>query len=317
MEFMPELNIYGTFGPSCHAREDLEKLLDAGATGMRLNLSHGSLKDHEDWIKAYHEAGGKDLLIDMKGPELRVGKDLEPLQLVEDEAVYVERLMLPQVVLDVLEEDKTLLLDDGKIELKMESPNVAVVVQGGLLMPSKSVAVPGFKSPYPALTEEDHENLLNAKEFGVTGIMQPFVRSKEDLIEVREALKRYGLENVRLFAKIESAEGLQQLEQLLPFCDEVIIARGDLANAVGITNIAKIQNDIEDVCRAHQKPWMVVTQMLDSMRFSPAPTRAEITDIYNAVKAGASSIMLTGETASGKYPILAMETFVAAAKTAQ
>ena len=145
--------------------------------------------------------------------------------------------------------------------------------------------------------------------------MQPFVRNKEDLINVRNTLKELDLD-LRIFAKIENQSGVDQLEELIPYCDEIIIARGDLGSNIGLIHLPRVQHYIQDICKKYYKPYMVVTQMLDSMNNKPIPTRAEVTDIYEAVNQGAYSIMLTGETASGKYPVEAMHYFCEVAKTA-
>ncbi|MDD5833211.1 MAG: pyruvate kinase, partial [Clostridiales bacterium] len=138
---------------------------------------------------------------------------------------------------------------------------------------------------------------------GVTGIMQPFVRSREDLEAVRAELKRAGADRLRLFAKIENQEGIARLGELLPVCDEIVIARGDLGNSMPLWELPGIQKHISYMCRAAGRDFMVVTQMLYSMEHSPVPTRAEVSDIFNAVLDGAASVMVTGETASGEYPV--------------
>lgn len=319
---MRPLNIFGTLGPACQDEVTLESIFQAGATGMRLNLSHGSLASHADWIERTKKAADKcglvpELLIDMQGPELRVSRSVSPRILTEGEVEDIRELGFPDCLVKAVQPGSDILVDDGRLLLKMKSNHQAQVVRGGTLLPAKSIAVSGLDLQLPALTEEDRVNLAVAAEYGITGIMQPFVRSPEDLARVRQVMNENGLEKARLYAKIESAQGVEMLETLFPHCDEIIIARGDLADSVGLVQVARVQYYIEETCRKHHKPYMVVTQMLDSMIQNPVPTRAEISDIYHAVHGGAASIMLTGETASGKYPVQAMEYFVQTARTAQ
>jgi len=162
----------------------------------------------------------------------------------------------------------------------------------------------------PTLTESDLKNIGLASQYGVTGVMQPFVRGKHDLVTLREALVAAGAEQVEIFAKIENLQGVAALDELLPYCDHVVIARGDLGNAMPLWELPRVQKEISEKCRKAGKPFMVVTQMLDSMHERAVPTRAEVSDIYNAVLDGAASVMLTGETAAGKYPVEAMEYLV-------
>ena len=177
------------------------------------------------------------------------------------------------------------------------------VLRGGKLRGRKSIALPGVTIHPPTLTLKDMDNLAVATNYGVTGVMQPFVRDAKDLKNVKRALKKAGAEHIRLFAKIENMEGVAQLEELLPYADEIVIARGDLGNAVPLWELPKLQKQIAATCRAAEKPFMVVTQMLTSMEKNLVPTRAEVSDIYNAVCDGASSVMVTGETAVGDHPV--------------
>ena len=299
--------IYGTLGPACAAEETLREMLSLGMTGMRLNLSHTDLNAAAPQIEALHRAAAAcgvpvDLLIDMQGPELRVGVLPKPLPLAEGEQVSLAALRLPEPLQSRLAPGQELLLDDGKLLLRVVSAAQALVLRGGLLQSRKSAAAPGLTVPMPALTEHDRANLAAAAGFGVTGVMQPFVRGREDLEQVRAALNTAGGEGIRLFAKIESREGLARLDTLLPAADEIVIARGDLGNAMPLWQLPAAQKHIAARCRAAGKPFMVVTQMLASMEQKPVPTRAELCDIFNAVLDGAASVMVTGETAAGAWP---------------
>ena len=315
------MEYYGTLGPSCASEEILTKMFEAGMTGIRLNLSHRSLADSKEWVELYQNTAKKcgvkaDLLIDLIGPEIRIG-DLEGEMeyRIGDEAVLGKAgIPVPEYIFSYLKEGQKVLLDDGKIELlvgKTEKTDaLCTVTRGGILRSRKSLALPGVKVENPTLTKQDHENLKDAEKYGVTAVMLPFVRGKEDLICLKNALKEYGSEDIRIFAKIENMEGVDKLPELLPHCEHIVIARGDLGNAVPLTKLPVIQQQISDVCNKEGMPFMVVTQMLNSMIEHPVPTRAEVTDIFHAVKEGASSVMLTGETAAGRYPVEAMDVLV-------
>ena len=168
----------------------------------------------------------------------------------------------------------------------------------------------------PTAEPEDLANLRIAASCGVTGVMLPFVRGKQDILALRQALAEAGAPQIRIFAKIENLAGVQALPEFLSLVDEVVIARGDLGNAMPLWELPRCQKQLSAACRAAGVPFMVVTQMLDSMHTRAVPTRAEVSDIYNAVLDGASSLMLTGETAAGQYPVQAMEYLVRTARTA-
>ena len=316
--------IYGTLGPACAETEILEAMLRSGMTGVRLNLSHMSLTQAQGQVEALQQAGARcgkqpKLLIDMQGPELRIGELAEPLRLEEGDRVSLgpEGIPLPQMVREELSAGQQLLLDDGKLLLRALNREWAEVVRGGLLQSRKSVALPGRELMPPALTESDWENLRQASACGVSAVMQPFVRGRCDLEELRRALDTVGGGGIRLLAKIESAAGLAQLDQLLPAADEIVIARGDVGNAMPLWELPAAQKRIAARCRAVGKPFMVVTQMLSSMEHSPVPTRAELSDIFNAVLDGAASVMLTGETAVGRYPVEAIQILTATVREAE
>ena len=315
------LEIYGTLGPACGKTDTLAQMLELGMTGMRLNLSHMSLAEAEPMVEALHQAAQRVgvqplLLIDMQGPEIRVGAMNSPTHLIEGKNILLNQrggIPLPKVITDILQPGMELWMDDGKLRLEVFEARGGLrgrVVQGGVLHSRKSVAIPGFDLWLPALTETDRENLRAAKDYAVTGVMQPFVRGREDLDAVRAQLRESGCGALRLFAKIENRVGLDKLPELLPVCDEVVIARGDLGNAVPLWELPRVQKEIAALCRRHRKPFMVVTQMLASMEQNPVPTRAEVSDIFNAVLDGAASVMVTGETAAGRHPVEVMRYLV-------
>lgn len=310
------VQIYGTLGPACSDVKILEALFRAGMTGMRLNLSHVGLSAAAEQVERLHAAARQcgvtpQLLIDMQGPELRVGALPAPLALEEGASVRLgEDIPLPPTVLPRLIPGQTVLLDDGKLLLRvtelLPGGALARVERGGVLRSRKSAALPGAEVRLPAMTDSDRENLRLAKGCGVTGVMQPFVRGREDLETVRKALDAAGGRDIRLFAKIENLDGVEKLPELLPAADEIVIARGDLGNAGPLWKLPALQKRIAAACRAAGRPFMVVTQMLASMEQNPVPTRAEVSDIFNAVLDGAASVMVTGETAVGSYPVETM-----------
>ena len=304
---MMKTEIYGTLGPACAETGILRDMLSLGMTGIRLNLSHISLAEAEPMLASLRRAeadSGRScrLLIDMQGPELRIGALEAPLTLTEGSRINLDELRLSGQVRDAIRPGQEILLDDGKLMLRAEADGKALIRRGGTLTSRKSIALPGKELRLPPLTGEDLENIARASDHGVTGVMQPFVRSAEDLKAVRAALDAAGGEKIRLFAKIEDMNGVNVLPDLTDAADEIVIARGDLGNSMPLWELPAVQKRIASCCRAAGKPFMVVTQMLSSMEQRPVPTRAEVSDIFNAVLDGASSVMVTGETASGKYP---------------
>lgn len=310
------ISIYGTFGPACADAEMMTEMFRKGMTGMRLNLSHTSLEESTETLAAFHTAAKAagvvpELLIDMQGPELRVGVLPESLTLANGDTVILGEggIPVPAVTLPVMYTGDEVVLDDGKISLRVAENHgsyaVCRVERGGVLTSRKSVKLknPDVVLELPVLTEHDLNNVRRAAEYGVTGLMQPFVHSGRQLQQVREALEENGASHVKIFAKIENMQGVAALDDILPYADEIIIARGDLGNDMDLWQLPMVQKKIAAACRKAGKPFMVVTQMLASMERSPVPTRAEVSDIFNAVCDGASSVMVTGETAVGAYPV--------------
>ena len=368
------IQIYGTLGPACVNEMVLKEMFALGMTGMRLNLSHVTLKESAQWISFFHRAAAAatdgirpQLLMDLQGPELRTGRLDTPIELKKGTIVSLSsqdrtgeeaslggvdrtgaeaslgkpdrtgecaslgkpdktgegvspgsrivpgellRIPVPAFVCSFCLPGQELLLDDGKLLLRVEESvpgglAKARVIRGGTLNSRKSIAFPGIPEIHnaaPTLTEADLQNIRDARTYGVTAVMQPFVRSREDLETVREALNEAGGEEIRLLAKIENLDGVRQLETLFPATDEIVIARGDLGNAIPLWELPGLQRDLAQKCRQANKPFMVVTQMLASMEKNPVPTRAEVNDIFHAVLDGAASVMVTGETAAGAYP---------------
>jgi pyruvate kinase len=311
------VEIFGTLGPACADPEILEKMFNNGMSGMRLNLSHSSLKDSAEMIRQFHlaaERAGKkaELLIDMQGPELRIGKVSHPYEIRENDTVILtcaageNTVHIEKNVFEAAGKSDLILIDDGKIELKAEKKTedqiICTVIRGGTVSSKKSIKIIDKDIHGPVLTEMDLVNIHDSKEFGVTALMQPFVTSGEQLKTIRRVLDENGCEDIRIFAKIESREGIAALEDIVKYADMIVIARGDLGNDMPLWELPYAQKQIEKICLKENKPFLVVTQMLHSMIHSPIPTRAEVSDIFNAVTDGCSAVMVTNETAAGDYP---------------
>ncbi|SDI79086.1 pyruvate kinase [Pseudobutyrivibrio sp. 49] len=308
------IDVFGTLGPSCSDEKILEAMFREGMTGIRINLSHVMLRDCKEQIETIKRAAAKvgidaKILIDMQGPELRIGEIKKPISLNEGQDVKLGSGGIPiePIILESIKNGMDILLDDGKILVNVKEVTdnyaVAVVKRGGVLSSKKSILLVGTTINMPAMTEKDIENISIAQELGITGVMQPFVRSRDDLMDVRYTLENCGGKNIKIYAKIENMDGVKSLESFMDACDEIVIARGDLGNCMSLWELPRIQKQISHICNNYKKPFMVVTQMLSSMEHSKVPTRAEVSDIYNAALDGAKSLMVTGETAAGEYPV--------------
>lgn len=311
------IDIYGTLGPSCSDVKVLEEMFAAGMTGIRVNLSHAGLRESADRMELLHRAARNrgitpKILIDLQGPELRVGRLKSPVSLKEGEEVLLGEggISVPSILLENIREGNEILMDDGRLLLRAvsagEGRTRALVLRGGLLQSRKSIAVHGVRIHPPTMTQEDKRNIEDALSFGVTGIMQPFVRSRQDLAEVKAALKEAGASGLTLIAKIENREGMRKLPELLPEANMICIARGDLGNDMDLWNLPAAQKEISRACLEAGVPYFVATQMLTSMEERAVPTRAEVSDIFNTAADGASGVMITGESAVGKYPVEAI-----------
>lgn len=317
------MRYYATLGPSCCDTAALAALLRRGITGFRLNLSHTPLAARTDWIDALHAAERKtglraQLMIDLRGPEVRIGDMPAPLPLAEGSAVTLGAdIPVDGDVLDALRPGMTVLLDDGAMALTVVDGGVCRVTRGGTLTGHKSLTLEGVDLRRPALCEADLADLSQAAALGVNAVMQPFVRSAGDLRVVRQTMAENGLADAELFAKVENQPGLDALPDWLALCDVVTIARGDLGSSLPLEQLPAAQKRIAALCRSRRKPFLVVTQLLHSMIDHPSPTRAEVLDIYNAVLDGADCLMLTGETAQGRYPLESADWLIRVAQEAE
>ena len=322
------MEYYGTLGQSCSQKDTLVKLFQAGMTGARLNLSHTGLAACSQLLREHYFPAAQEtnvaphLIIDLQGPELRIGALTQPIPLAEGGDVMLgeEGIPVPQVVLDALRPGHQIALDDSALLLEVAeiAPASALcrILRGGSLGSRKSLAILGVELDVPALTAEDRNNLDLAGELGVTHILQPFVRNREDVQQLRQALIDRNLNHIQIMAKIENRRGLNHLDEIMDVADQICIARGDLGNAIPLWQLPRIQKEISRRCVQTGRPFCLVTQLLWSMEQRPIPTRAEVSDIFNGVLDGASSLMLTGETAVGKYPVEAMEYLIKTARQA-
>ncbi len=323
------MEYYATLGKPCAQRDVMDQLFQAGMTGIRVNLSHTSLSKcapllDEVYWPAARQAGREEahLILDLQGPELRVGELPRPVKLRERDDVLLGDggIPVPQTILHTARPGQQLSIDDGALllEVKRSAPNLLLcrVLRGGPLLSKKSLSLLGTEVDTPTLTPADLDNLRQAEKFGVTHILQPFVRGRRDVEVLRQTLDGLGLNKVRIMAKIENQQGLDRLDEIIEASDQICIARGDLGNSIPLWKLPAIQKDIAKQCRRGEKPFCLVTQLLWSMEQRPVPTRAEVCDIYNGVLDGASSLMLTGETAAGKWPVQAMQYLIKTAEEA-
>ena len=318
-----KVKILATLGPASRSPEMIEKLLRAGADAFRVNMSHGDHETHAQTIAAIR-AVEKDLgrpvavLCDLQGPKLRVGVFKDGKAVIRHSGHFTfdrdsapgdeNRVCLPHPELfGVLRKGQRLLIDDGKLRLKViEAGDDRILCSaevGGVIMDRKGVNVPDAVVPVPALTDKDRRDLAFALEQGADWIALSFVQRPEDVAEARRLL---GTSGTALMAKIEKPAALDKLEEIVELADGIMVARGDLGVELNPEEVPPLQKHIVSVTRRSGKPVVVATQMLESMIESPAPTRAEVSDVANAVYDGADAVMLSAETASGAWPVEAV-----------
>jgi pyruvate kinase len=315
--------IVATIGPASSDAAVLESLFRAGADVFRLNFSHGTHADHKqrlDNIRALERKLNRPIgiLLDLQGPKLRVGTFADGpvtlaagqsfrLDLERDKRGDQQRVSLPHPeIFSALETGTRLLLDDGRIELKVDRFGAdfadTTVVTGGVLSERKGVNVPGVVLPMSAMTAKDREDLVFGLTLGVDWVALSFVQRPEDIAEAREIIQgRAGI-----MVKLEKPAAINQLDAIVAAADAVMVARGDLGVEMPAEHVPAIQKRIVRLCRRLGKPVVVATQMLESMVQAPVPTRAEASDVASAVYDGADAVMLSAESASGKYPVEAV-----------
>ncbi|TAE38302.1 MAG: pyruvate kinase [Runella slithyformis] len=319
--------IVATVGPASDTSEMLYELTKAGVNVFRLNFSHGTHTDHLQRLQRIREINQKyglniGILQDLQGPKIRIG-NVEHKDGVKIEAGHrlvftneqivgnAERVSTPYngMYQDVVLGER-ILMDDGKLEVKVtgfEGTDVVTeVVYGGMLKSKKGVNLPNTKVSMPSVTEKDYEDLDFGLEHGVEWIALSFVRYASDIIEVKDYIKSKG-KTARVVAKIEKPEAIANIDSIIEATDAIMVARGDLGVELPAEEVPMIQKMLVEKCNRAGKPVIVATQMLESMIESPRPTRAEINDIANSVLDGADAVMLSAETASGMYPIEAVQ----------
>jgi pyruvate kinase len=319
--------IVATIGPSTRDPQNLRKAIEAGMNVARLNFSHGKHEEHLEVIRNIRQISKElrapvTILQDLQGPKVRVGLfEKGSIELKQGQVVTVtiddvlgKDGLIPSDFKELCKACKPgtqILLDDGLIELKVlsveQSQLKAEVIYGGILKNRKGMNLPGVNLPVDAMTSKDKEDLAFGLNYGVDYVALSFVRHGKDIRVLRELIEKAGSE-AKIVAKIEMLEALDNLEEIVRLSDVVMVARGDLAVEVGQSRLPSSQKRIINLCNQLGKPVITATQMLDSMVENPRPTRAEITDVANAVLDGTDALMLSAESASGRYPFKAIRT---------
>ena len=330
---MRKTKIICTLGPSTDKDGVLRELVASGMNVARFNFSHGSYEEHKgrlDNLKAIRAELGKPVaaLLDTKGPEIRLKEFKNGVEMLEagqtftlttrevegtKEICSITYKDLPQDV----QAGGTIMLDDGLIKLRIENVTdtdiTCTVLNSGKIKTKKGVNVPGVHLSMPYLSQRDRDDIIFGVQQGFDFIAASFVRTAQDVYDIRNLLNEYD-SNIRIIAKIENREGVNNIDSILAAADAVMVARGDLGVEIDFTELPGIQKSVIDRSFSFGKPIVTATQMLDSMMVNPRPTRAEISDVANAIYDGTSAIMLSGETAAGAYPVEALRTMSAIAE---
>ena len=330
---MRKTKIICTLGPSTDKEGVLRELIANGMNVARFNFSHGSHEEHLgrfEKLKALREELGKPVaaLLDTKGPEIRLKDFKNGVETLVAGQTFtlttrdvegtseICSITYKDLPMDV-EPNGTIMLDDGLIKLQVQTVNdtdiVCTVLNNGKIKNKKGVNVPGVHLSMPYMSQRDKDDILFGIQQGFDFIAASFVRTAQDVYEIRNLLNQYD-SNIRIIAKIENREGVNNIDSILAAADAVMVARGDLGVEIDFTELPGIQKTIIDRSFSFGKPIVTATQMLDSMIVNPRPTRAEISDVANAIYDGTSAIMLSGETAAGAYPVEALKTMSAIAE---
>ncbi len=315
-------------GPASAKKEVLLAMIKAGVNVCRLNFSHGKAEDHQKTIDTIREINAQykvniGILADLQGPKIRIGLvkdggihlvngkhiDITTKECIgDDNQIYITYTTFPQDV----QAGETILLDDGKLQLKVIETNrkdtvKCEVLHGGILTSRKGVNLPNTKVSIPSLTEEDLVNLQFALQNDVEWIGLSFVRTGEDIVDLKRIISQSG-KPAKIIAKVEKPEAIDNIDAIIAATDGVMVARGDLGVEMPLEVVPMLQKMIVRKCRAASKPVIVATQMLESMITTPRPTRAEVNDVANSVLDGADAVMLSGETSVGEFPLIVIET---------
>lgn len=325
---MKKTKIICTMGPNSNDREVMRKLIQNGMDIARFNFSHGDYEEQKarmDMLKELRDEEKKTtaILLDTKGPEIRTGRLVDGKKVtlsdgdtfvltteeVEGDASRVS-ITYAGLVKDVTV-GKRVLIDDGLIELEVVDKNetdiICKIINGGELGERKGVNVPNVQTRLPALTDKDREDITFGVAQGIDFIAASFVRNAECVLEIKALLKNLNAPYIPIIAKIENEEGIRNIDEIIRSADGIMVARGDLGVEIPAEEVPYIQKMLIQKCNDNYKPVITATQMLDSMIRNPRPTRAEVTDVANAVYDGTDAVMLSGETAQGKYPVEALK----------
>lgn len=327
---MRNTKIVCTIGPASESVETLEKLMEAGMNVARLNFSHGDYEEHGARIKNIRLAAAKRnknvaILLDTKGPEIRTGNfkdgraDIEKGQTVyismDEVEGTAERFSVSYSgLIDDVEVGSKILIDDGLIELevvnidKEKNEIETKALNSGEVKNKKGVNVPNVSLNLPGITEKDRQDIIFGIENNVDFIAPSFIRRASDVLEIRDVLEKHNGEGIHIIPKIENQEGIDNIDEILEVSDGLMVARGDLGVEIPAEDVPLVQKQLIHKCNNAGKPVITATQMLDSMQRNPRPTRAEASDVANAIFDGTDAVMLSGETAAGLYPVESVQT---------
>lgn len=334
---MRKTKIVCTLGPASANEETIEKMLKAGMNIARLNFSHGTHEGHREYIETFRRVRDRleipaGVMLDTKGPEIRLGMFENSSVVLCDDAEFTltvnecvgnsERVEISYKNLPAeVKIGDRLVIDDGKISLEVkdvcDKDIVCRIIHGGKVSDRKSVNLPGVALNMPYMSDKDKSDILFGIEMDVDFVAASFVRSKDDVITLRKFLDYNGGHDIKIISKIENMQGIENFDEILTVSDGIMIARGDMGVEVPFEKLPGLQKRFIRRCYKAGKMVITATQMLESMISNPAPTRAEITDVANAVFDGTSAIMLSGESAMGKYPVKAVETMAMIALQAE
>ena len=335
---MRKTKIVCTMGPNTNSKEMMKKLVENGMDVARFNFSHGDHEEQKMRMDLLKEVRKElkvpvAILLDTKGPEIRTGelKDHKKVTLIENQTFVLttsevegdnERV---SITYKGLPQDVTaggqILIDDGLICLEVQETTgteiVCRVINGGELGEKKGINVPNVSIKLPNLTEKDKSDLLFGIEQGIDFVAASFIRNAEAIYEIKDLLRENGGEGIDVIAKIENAEGVENIDSIIDAADGVMVARGDLGVEIPASDVPHVQKIIIEKCNHKYKPVITATQMLDSMIRNPRPTRAEVSDVANAIYDGTDAVMLSGETAQGKYPVEAVQMMAKIAESSE
>lgn len=331
---MRRTKIVCTLGPATNEKETMKKLIQNGLDAARINFSHGTYESHADTIAKLKEARAElnapiPLILDTKGPEIRIKTFRDGKIRLEEDAEFTlttrevegDETIVSVTYADMpkdLQRDSRVLIDDGLIELQVESITETdvhcKVINGGTVSSRKGVNLPGVKVNLPSLMEKDIADLKFGVENGFDMVAASFIRSAADVVNIRRVLEENGGGHIHIISKIENREGVENIDSILEVSDGIMVARGDLGVEIPPEEVPLVQKMLIAKANMRGKPVITATQMLESMVHSPRPTRAEANDVANAIFDGSDAIMLSGETAAGAYPLEAVETMARIAK---